>query len=371
MAGDMTRRQLVRWGAGALLTLAAGGGLSGCEAGDRYLKGEVTVVDDAGRELAIPAPERLGKVFFTSALAGVFCFTLAPDLVGGAAARIDAEDLAYLPERMAEVPVLGSLSGGGEIDREALMAEGIDLMFSVSAVELSSSNVDDAERLQRSTGIPVVLVDGSDLNLASAYRLLGRCLGAEARAEELAGYCEEIYSFVTGVAASVPEGSRRRFYYAEGPTGLQTEPQGSQHAIAFDAAGGENVCKLEVGVAVGYSDVSMEHVLSWDPDYIVALAASEGGADEYIRSDPAWAGVSAVREGRVYTMPHVPFNWVDRPTAVNRYLGMHWLCWLFYPDRYSERYDIVDEVVSFYSRFFWRDITREEAIGFLGSSYPG
>ena len=50
--------------------------------------------DDIGRTLQIPAVENLKSVYFTSPLAEIFCFTVAPDLLGGTCASYDAEQLA-------------------------------------------------------------------------------------------------------------------------------------------------------------------------------------------------------------------------------------------------------------------------------------
>lgn len=372
---SLSRRSFIKFGVACTVSFAAGttlGSLAGCdsfkETGDALFKGQQTIVDDAGRELVIPAPNALERVYFTSQLAQVFCYTIDPDLLGGLSATFTEEKLEYLREGIENLPYMGSLSGGGEIDREALLSEDIQLIFSISGIELTQANIDDAVQLQEQTGIPVVLIDGSFDVIANAYRLLGQCMGHEDRGAEIAAYLEQVLADVTAAVSNVPEEEKVSYYYAEGPLGLQSESTTSQHSVVFLRAGGRNVFVDDKGL--GMTDVSMEQVLEWDPDVIVAWDDQlTGGADELIRTSDLWAGVRAAQTGRVYTMPATPFAWVDRPPGVNRFLGLQWLANMFYPDLYDV--DMVEVTKDFYRRLYWvEDVTDEQALEMLGNSYP-
>jgi iron complex transport system substrate-binding protein len=329
--------------------------------------GKQTITDDAGRTLEIPTPDKLERVYFTSQLAQVFCYTLNPKMMGGLSAQFTDEKLAYLLDGIGELPYMGSLTGGGQIDREALLAEDIQLIFSISGIELTEGNISDAERLQDTTGIPVVLIDGSFDKIADAYRLLGSCMGSEQRGQGIAAYLERVYADVVAAVGGVADAQKVSYYYAEGPMGLQTESTLSQHSLVYLLAGGRDVVVSDV--TTGMSDASLEQVLKWNPDVIVAWDDKNmGGADELIRTSADWAQIKAVKDGRVYTMPYAPFAWVDRPPGVNRFLGLQWLANMFYPDLYDV--DMVEVTKDFYSRLYWVDITDEQALGLLGSSYP-
>ena len=194
MEHDISRRRFIQFGGLAALSIAlpAGGiaSLAGCrsERGDEIFKGERKITDHAGRELTIPTPSALERVYFTSPLAQVFVFSLAPQLMAGTAMTFTNQELAFLPEGTADLPNMGSLSGNGEIDREELVAKNVQVVFSISGVPLTPSNISDAEKLQKQTGIPVVCIDGSFDVIADAYRFLGDILGVKERAEELAQY---------------------------------------------------------------------------------------------------------------------------------------------------------------------------------------
>jgi iron complex transport system substrate-binding protein len=374
---DISRRSFVQFGRDCVITLAAGATLAnvaGCdsikETGDAVLLGKQTIVDDWGRELTIPAPGALERVYFTSGLAMIYCFSLEPALLGGVSSSFKPEQLKYLPAGIEKLPAMGALSGEeGNIDREMILKQGIQLIFSISGVALSEANFSDAERLQTQTNIPVVLIDGSFSEVANAYRLLGTCMGRVQRAEEIALYLEDIYARVQGAVAQVPKDERVRIYYAEGPLGLNTEPNTSQHAVAFQEAGGTMVAEVNDDLGLGMVDVSLEQVITWDPELIIAWDDKvQGGADEIIRENHNWATIKAVREGKVYTMPNNPFAWCDRPPGVNRWLGIQWMANLFYPKLYDV--NMIEVVRDFYQRLYWvEQITDEEIQDMLGNSY--
>ena len=374
-ACDISRRAFLKFGGAAALTIAlpgAIGSLAGCrsEAGDAIFRHTRTVTDHAGREVAIPTADALERIYYTSPLAQIYVFTLAPELQGGTGTQFTSSQLKFLPEGTDQLKYMGSISAGGEIDREMLMKEDIQLIFSISGVELSPSNISDAEDLQNATGIPVVLVDGSFDKIIEAYRFVGDIMGLSERASGIATYLDGIYQDVTNAVKDIPDSEKVSIYYAEGPSGLSTEPSVSQHARIFEVAGAYNVAQVEESTSgFGMSAVSLESVIKWDPEVIIAWDAEvRGGAAEYIKVNDAWSGIKAVKNGRVYTMPSLPFAWVDRPNGVNRWLGLQWIANMLYPDRYDV--DMVHEAKEFYKRLYWYELTDDEALMLLGNSYP-
>ncbi len=330
-----------------------------------------TITDDAGRQVTIPGVGALEKIYYTGAPGQIFCFTLAPELAAGTTMEFSEADLAFLPEGTGDLPYLGTLSGGKELNPEAIMAEGVQVIFSVTISKPSEFDITSADDLQNMTGIPVVVLDGSLDATPATYRTLGTLLGKEAEAEELATYCETAVANVQRAVATIPEDQRIRLYYAEGSEGLQTEPKGSTHSLAFDLAGADNVAQdVEAQKGKGMSPVSLEQVLAWNPQAIIAWDDQiRGGADELIRTDPNWSTIDAVKDGKVYTMPNVPFSWCDRPPSVNRILGIQWIASTLYPEAYN--IDMVETTKEFYSMFYHAELTDEQAREILGNSYAG
>jgi len=371
----ITRRSFLKASGVSALTLAlplaATPLLSGCRSsfGDEIFRGVKQIVDHAHRTVSIPTATKLERIYFTSALAQVFVFSLAPELQGGTGFRFTPQELEYLPPETKDLKYMGTLSGGGEIDREMLIKEDIQLVFSVSGTEITASDIAEADKLQRMTNIPVVLVDGSFDKIAEAYRFIGDIMGRKERAEKKAVFLEDIYSRVTEAVKNVPDAERVSLYYAEGPFGLATEPDISQHALTFEVAKARNVAEVELTVGIGMTNVSLESVIQWDPEVIIAWDdVIRGGADELIRTNKNWAEIRAVKSGRVYTMPNAPFAWCDRPPGVNRFLGIQWVANMLYPDLYDV--DMVEATKEFYQEMYWIEITDDQAKDLLGNSYP-
>ena len=369
MSRELSRRDFAKLAAMAAASIAGGSTLVGCSLADNVIMHKQTITDDAGRTLDVPTADAIESIFFTSGLAQVYIVALIPEKLGGSAAKFTEEELQYLPEGIENLPYMGTLHNNDEIDREALLVEDIDIMFSISGVRLTSANISEAEEIQAQTNIPVVLVDGSFDKVGHAFRFLGEVLDRRERAEELAAYVDKIYAEVSGVVATIPMEDRIPVYYAEGPEGLQTEPETSQHMLAFLEAGALDVATCEETYGGGMTDVSLEQVLKWDPEVIISWDSEiRGGAYDDIRTNPAWSNITAVKDGRVYAMPNLPWAWCDRPPGVNRIIGLEWVCNLLYPDIYD--IDIVERTQEFFKVMLDVEISREQALDVLGDSYP-
>lgn len=358
----LSRRTFICEATIVVASLVGGGILFGCTTLDEFFSGERIVADDTGRNVTMPTPATLHSVYFTSALAQVFIFTMAPDLQAGTALTFSKEQLTYLPVDTENLDYLGTLSRGGVIDTAILKQKGVQAIFSISGTDLTDVNIADALALEQESGIPVFLIDGSFDRITDTYRLLGDVLGRVERADELARYCERIYRDVVEAVARVPESELVSYYFAEGPEGLQTEPDASQHSLAFQVARGMNVAADMPLPADRHDmvDVDIDQIKAWDPDVIIAWDwDTREGADKLIRVSSDWADIKAVRTNRVYAMPSAPFPFCDRPPAVNRFLGIQWLANLLYPDYYDV--DMVDVVRDFYATCYWRDISLDQA----------
>jgi iron complex transport system substrate-binding protein len=125
---------------------------------------------------------------------------------------------------------------------------------------------------------------------------------------------------------------------------MQTAQGGSMVVEAVEFMGAHNVAGERRG---GQTMVTVEQVVGWNPEIIVA---SDAEFAKEVRNDPAWAAIAAVKGGRVYAAPRLPFGWVDYPPAVNRLIGLWWLGKTLYPDRFPE--DIKAMARDFYTMFY-------------------
>jgi len=278
----------------------------------------------------------------------------------------ESETRFLLPEVVA-LPVLGGWFGKNQTGNvEEILKTDPDVVISAGAVDETAASA--ADRIQEQLGRPVVLLDSTLQELPVAYELLGRILGVEGNANELAAWCEEAVNTTAAKAAQIPEAERVRVYYAQGTEGLETETAGSVRVEVLELAGGENVAEVSAGGSYGRTTVSAEQIIGWDPAVIIVGADPSGQSDAYrsILEGTTWQPVAAVKNMTVYETPQEPFNWFDRPDSVNRVIGVKWMAQLLYPDFFD--YDMRAVAKEFYSLFYHHELTDAELDAILERS---
>ncbi|WP_145928568.1 ABC transporter substrate-binding protein [Termitidicoccus mucosus] len=320
--------------------------------------------DGAGRVLPLPAAG-VGRAYGTSPVASILLYALAPEKMIGWNLPLTPEAARFLLPAVRDLPAYGNWFGpAGNANRETLIAARPDVILSVGYNNPTA--VDFSNRLQTQTGIPVFLAGGRLDELAETCELVGRALGAEERAAQLAGYCRAVMRDTHALARSLPPGRPVRVYYAQGPRGLQTDTKGSLHAELLDLLGAENIIRDDMVEHSRHASVSMEHIIAGRPDVILVCPDDAGSGDPAWLADPAWQRVPAVASKRVYIIPVEPFNWFDRPPSVNRLIGLKWLASVLYPDRVS--HDMVAETRAFYRLFYHCELSEWDARDLLAKS---
>lgn len=297
------------------------------------------ITDMAGREVVVP--KEINKVFCVSPVGTIFVYTLNPDLLVGWNYELNSAEKKYILPQYHSLPNLGGWYAKATCNIEELLKVNPDAIFSVGYLD-----VEQANEIQQQTGIPVVMIDADNFTtLDKAYEFAGKLLNLEDRANELGTYCRETVNDIQAKAATIPEDQKVRVYYAEGASGLETDPKGSRHVETLDIVGGLNVAEVELKGGMGMTPVSLEQVIAWNPEAILSWNDAQGGYYSKILTDPKWASIAAVNNERVYAVPSGPFNWFDRPPSVNRIIGLKWLGNLLYPEIYQ--YNIAKEAKDF------------------------
>src|SRR5262249_30938579 len=151
------------------------------------------------------------------------------------------------------------------------------------------------------TRIPYLLLDGTLDKTPEVYRILGDLLGLKDRAAQLAQYADETLNELRARIASSPNNDRPRVYYGRGVNGLETGLAGSINLEVLERIGAVNVAA--VAGTGGLTKVSIEQVLVWNPDVILAL---DPNFYRSVATDPLWT-VKAVRNKRIYLAPNLPY----------------------------------------------------------------
>ena len=325
-------------------------------------EGTRALTDMAGREVEVPAV--IEKAFSTDPTAAIFLYTLVPDRMLGWNYELNDLEKSIILDEYETLPNFGM---GDAINYEAVLAAGPDIAFMVGTI--NDAVVSDADAMQESLGIPVVVVDSELSHTPEAYRFMGELFGVEDTAEQLAAYAERTLDDIANM--DIPEGDKVRMYYGNGEDSLETAPAGSSHGAIIELVNAVNVADLELGDG-GRVQISAEQLLAWDPDVIVVNGEPKSdipgaSAADAILSDPAYATLTAVQEGRVYGTPNAPFSWVDRPPGPNRIVGLRWLSALIYPQYIQV--DVDDAVREFFSLFYHVELTDEQLANIYAGRY--
>ncbi|MGA3092758.1 MAG: ABC transporter substrate-binding protein [Terriglobales bacterium] len=314
------------------------------------------LVDMVGRQVVVP--KKITRVLGMSPMGTILIYTLSPDLLAGWNYHPDPGELAMVEEKYRNLPVLGGWYGKNNTGNlEEIVKAHPDVLISMG----DPLGTAVAERVQEQTHIPVVALNGSLKELPDAYVKAGELLGNQVLAAELAAECRNTLREIEEKVNSIPADKRRRVYYAEGPTGLETEPGNSVHSEALIFAGATNVAAVPNHQGYGHTPVSMEQILQWDPEIVITGYDHTSSPGEFYRTvwkNHAWQHVRAVKHHEVYEVPQYPFCWIDRPPSVNRIIGIKWLASLFYPEVFP--YNMRTETRKFYDKFYHRQVSDAE-----------
>ena len=299
-----------------------------------------TVTDATGR--ALPVPAKVTRIFPAGPPAAILLYTLAPDLLIGWPRGNRSGECVYMLPDICKRPEVGRITGrGNTANLEIVIALKPDLILDVGTV--NDTYVSLAKRTQEQTGIPYALLNGEFLYMSDCYEKLGALIHRDNDGLDFSDYCFQTLGVITNRIAGVPADRRPRVYYARGPRGLTTGLGGSINVETIELLA-RNVAG---GTQGGLANVSIEQVLLWNPDVIVTIDREFAST---VRTDPAWAGVKAVKEGRVHLSPKMPFGWIDFPPSVNRLIGLWWLGKILYPDLFKE--DLREITRGFYGKFY-------------------
>lgn len=292
-------RRRIAW-ALLLAVLLAAGGCGAPAAPESAPAGEETVsfTDSLGQEFTLPRPRRV------AALIGSFAdiWLLAGGEDSLAATANDAWE-SYGLELGEDVASIGS---GMKPSAELVLVAQPDFILASS---ISSSNLELQETF-RQAGIPAAYFDVASFDdylelLELCARLTGcpdryELYGAQVKARADAALARQDGSAPTVLTIQV-----------SGRSCVVKGSGGNVLGELLSALGCVNIADREGALL---EDLSLEAIIQADPDYIFAVhhgtdtAAAQENLEASLLSNPAWAGLRAVREGRFYTMDRRLFS---------------------------------------------------------------
>ena len=258
------------------------------------------IVDCMDREVEIPETVKSIVCVGVGALR-YSCYVGAADLVVG------VEDYEVKPgmsrlynyvnfDKFKELPVTGS--NGVPFAEEIINADPQVIVVSTYASL-------DPDELSAKTGIPVVMVPGSDTTLdEKAYvtiRILGELYHMEDRAAELTAYLKEIQQDLDARTASIPEEEKPSVYVGGVSFKGQHGFEGTEAYYGpFELIHANNLANATD--QTGAFNIDVEQVLAWDPEFIfLDFNGMSLINEDYANNPDFYEALTAVQEGRVYS----------------------------------------------------------------------
>lgn len=314
---------------------------------------QAPVIDATGREIKPPA--KVERVYAAGPPASVLVFAIAPDKLVGWTRGMRPNEAQFFDERYARLPELGRLTGRGDTANvEVVLKAKTDLVVDAGSTGPSLAAL--AQSVEERTGIPYALFDGRIESTPATLRALGRLMGSERQANELASWFEAELADAKRRAALAKV--RPLVYYGRGPAGLQTGGKGSINVEVLEFLGARNAA---AEARAGLVTVPFEQVILWNPGVILTTDSNFWRA---AWSDPRWRAVEAVSRKRVFLSPHLPFGWFDFPPGPNRLLGIWWAGKLLEPEAFDV--DLRAKAREFHRRFYHRVPTEAQLDTLLG-----
>jgi len=317
----------------------------------------MTIIDILGREVQINP--NVNKVAGLRAGAlRMLIYMDAADMIAGIEEpdkKVDKPYLKAYPE-LAALPSLGPSMGG---EAELIINSSPDVIF------ISYTTKEDADALQKKTGIPVIAIECSEFGtereiLYESFRLIGRVINKETRADTLIASIEKSIIELNDRTFLIQDNNKPVVYIGGVPySGSHGINSTQPYYPPFMFVNADNIAasvdeKLVSHVKGTYIDI--EQLLIWDPDI---LFVDESGLD-LVRKDLSKGtalnnSLKAIANNNIHTL--LPYN----NYAVNYELVLinAWYAGkIIYPEEFAD-ININDKANEILNLFFGKEIFEE------------
>ena len=303
------------------------------------------LIDQKGNEVFVP--ENVVRVVTPYPIATNIIYT-----IGGQRKLVGIDDNSPDDPWLQRIdPKIGEIAKVGmpwSVNIEEIIALNPDVVIGVS---------DEVKEKLNEVGIPVIELDlGSGSDIEFAIKLLGQCIGLEEKSNSLASYYQEKMVLIEEQVLNIPENQRIRVMNIGRDNIYTAAIGGCYQDRLINSAGGINVAKDLIGSG-WFTQVSIEQILSWDPQVIFVPPYLRDGSVESILNNPNWGSIEAVKTKNVFTVPKGVATW-DTPEPES-FLAPIWMDQILYPEHFSN-IKIKKEIIDFYEKYYGLKISDEE-----------
>ena len=243
--------------------------------------GPVTLTDDEGTSVSIPAEPEQIVTLTNAATETMFALGLGDRVVG------KVEDFTVYPPEAAAVPDVAKF---GSVDVEQIVAAGTDLVIA------GGSNFNPPESIAklRQLGIPTIVIFAEDMRGALAdIELMGAAVGKPEEAAAIAADIQGAIDEVTAATAGLEE--PRVFYELDATNGYFGPAPDYFGTEMIEIAGGDPLTSGTDGVY----QIEPEKILEFDPQVVLLGDAAYGVTPEQVAARPGWDVLTAVKDGAI------------------------------------------------------------------------
>jgi iron complex transport system substrate-binding protein len=315
----------------------------------------ITITDMLGREVVIPS--KVNRVI--GLRAGALRLLAYMDAINLVVGVEDSEKkgskpyLAIHPQLM-ELPSIGPSMGG---DPELILYVKPDVIF------ITYTTIEDANALQKKTGVPVIALDCKDLNdksetLFQSLRIIGKVIANEARADQLISYIKSNLNILHERTISIPDSDKPSVYVGgisySGAYGIKsTHPS----YAPFEFINANNVASRidkKITSHVKGTFIDIEQLILWNPDFIFIDESGKNLVEQDLAQYKHLTSLKAVKQGSMIYL--LPYN--NYATNYEFVMGNAWIVAKHvYPNQFPE--SISNKLYEMLSAFYNRTIDPE------------
>lgn len=288
---------------------------------------QIRVDDQRGRSIVLPRPaERIVALPVPMA-------SIVMALDGGSRRIIGMHPAARqsIQEGFLRRIFPEALSISADVSRGGMSAPNIEHLLALRPdVVLQWTEPADALRAVEGAGLTVVGLTDSpptqeihERNLA----IVGEVIGQRERVAELIGAQQEMRRRIEESVAGVPALEKPRvLYLSRMRQGMRPGGRNTYQNFWIRLTGGTNVATF-AGMNMA---VNIEQIIAWNPQ-VIFIGTFDDATPDDVMGNPALAGVAAVRNRRVYKLPHGGYRW--DPGSHESHLAWQWAAMLLHPER--------------------------------------
>ena len=302
---------------------------------------EVTVIDQAGREVTVPKGVESIAVSYRVVLRFIISLGDGDKITGVGKSEDFVDELAPNVRKAADV-------GKGVPDLEAVAELEPDVFFH------KATDPDGLDAVQ-DLGIPAIGLSFEDPDdMKTALTIMGAVLDRQERADELIDYYE---CRVGADEKKAGEIENKKSAIVMGSSIGKVADGGMLQSRMIELAGGIS-CAADMEATELWPTAGTEQIFTWDPDFIfITGSESAGYTPEDIYRDPAWSELKAVRDRHVYVMPAEKDSW-EFPGVVS-VLGIDYMKSVMYPELLDQK-QLQKNIDEFYELSYGRTFSGGE-----------